>query len=81
MGNLALSDKTLEKYLGYLKNLDNMTKKKLIDKLRRSLDRETEPDFDPNSLFGAWEDSRNSDEIIAEIRASRVETRNTEGLG
>jgi hypothetical protein len=39
-----------------------------------------EEDFNLNSLFGAWEDSVDSDEIIKEISDSRVEKSNTESL-
>ncbi len=35
-------------------------------------DKTIENKFDLESLFGAWEDSRDSDEIIKEIRESRV---------
>jgi len=51
----------------------------LIIKLTESLEFEREkPDL--KSLFGAWEDSRESDEIIKEIRESRVNKSEGEGF-
>ncbi|HLS31878.1 MAG TPA: hypothetical protein VK021_13560 [Flavobacteriaceae bacterium] len=80
MGNLRISNKILEKYFGYLKHLDNNAKKSLIIKLTKSLETKSKKAFDINSVFGAWEDDRTSDEIIKEIRSSRVEKRNTASL-
>lgn len=72
MANLTLNNKTLEKYFGMLRGLDNLSKKKLIIKLTESLEIKEEK-VDLKSLFGAWEDNKDSDEIIKEIRESRVE--------
>lgn len=72
MANLTLNNKTLEKYFGMLRGLDNLSKKKLIIKLTESLEIKEEK-VDLRSLFGAWEDDKDSDEIIKEIRESRVE--------
>jgi len=72
MANLTLNNKTLEKYFDLLKGLDNLSKKKLIIKLTESLEIKEEK-VDLRSLFGAWEDDKDSDEIIKEIRESRVE--------
>ena len=72
MGNLSINNKTLDKYFGLLSRFDNLSKKKLIIKLTESLDSEKKG-IDLKALFGAWEDSRDADEIIREIRASRVE--------
>lgn len=80
MGSLTVSNKVLDKYFGYLKNLDNKAKKTLIAKLTESLDIRPKKKFDPESIFGAWVDNRTSDEIIADIRNSRVEKDNTELL-
>lgn len=75
MGTLTLNNKTLEKYFGLLKGLDNLSKKKLIIKLTESLETEVEKE-DLKTIFGAWEDNKDSDEIIKEIRKSRVEKAN-----
>lgn len=72
MGSLSLSNKILDKYFGYLKNLDNNAKKRLIIKLTKSIETKPEKIFDIKSIFGAWEDDRTSDEIIGEIKSSRV---------
>lgn len=81
MGNLTISNKILEKYFGYLKNLDNTAKKNLIIKLTKSIETKSKKTFDIKSIFGAWEDTRSSDEIIDEIKSSRVEKRNNPSLG
>lgn len=78
MANLTSNNKTLEKYFGLLKGLDNLSKKKMIIKLTESLEMKEEK-VDLRSLFGAWEDDKDADEIIKEIRESRVEK--SEDLG
>jgi len=70
-----LKNKTIDEYRGVLSRLDNNSKKKLIIRLAESIEIEEESKFDLDRLFGAWEDSRDSDEIIKEIRESRVNSR------
>jgi hypothetical protein len=41
--------------------------------LTESIDVKEKKHLDLKSLYGAWEDSRTSDEIINDIRNSRVE--------
>jgi len=72
MGTLALSNNTIDKYFGYLRKLDNNSKKKLIINLTESIETNEDKPFVLNSIYGAWDDSRDSDEIINQIRASRV---------
>lgn len=79
MANLTVNNKTLEKYFGLLKGLDNLSKKKLIIKLTESLDLNEEK-VDLRTLFGAWEDAKSSDEIIKEIRESRIEKAENPGF-
>lgn len=74
--SLVLTNRTIDKYFGFLTRLDNGTKKKLILKLTESLDSKDENKFDLRSLYGAWEDSRDSDEINKELRESRIDNRN-----
>ncbi len=62
----------MEKYFGLLKGLDNLSKKKLIIKLTESLEIK-EDKVDLRTLFGPWEDKKDSDEIIKEITESRIE--------
>jgi hypothetical protein len=78
MAAIAITDSTLDKYFGFLRKFDNNSKKRLIIKLTESLEIKEEVKFDLKSLFGAWEDSRNSDEIIKEIKSSRVKNREIE---
>ncbi len=75
--SLALTNKTIDKYFGFLTHLDNGSKKKLIIKLTESIETTEGSKFELRDLFGAWEDSRDSDEIIKEIRNSRIDSINT----
>jgi len=78
MGHLAINSKILDKYFGFLVKLDNSSKKRLIIKLTESIETEEEKKSDINLLYGAWVDNRDSDEIIKEIRDSRIENRKIE---
>ena len=69
-------------YFGVLKNLNPESKLDLISKLSQSL-KGTEfvsQTSSLQSLFGAYKSEQTADEIIAELRASRVFNRNIEGL-
>jgi len=70
MGTLALSNNTIVKYFGYLRKLDNNSKKKLIINLTESIETNEDKPFDLKCIYGAWDDSRDSDEIINQIRRS-----------
>jgi hypothetical protein len=70
--SFALTNSTIDKYFGFLTKLDIVSKKKLIVKLTESIEINEPNEFDASSLYGAWEDSRSSDEIIKEIKESRV---------
>jgi hypothetical protein len=76
--NLTVTNKTIDKYFGFLRRLDNNSKKKLINKLKKSIENKKDPSFELVSLYGAWEDSKDSDEIILEIRNSRIDRNNLE---
>ena len=65
--SIALTDKTIDDYWSLISRLDNSAKKKLIIRLAESIEIKEENKFNLESLFGAWEDSRDSDEIIKEI--------------
>ncbi len=73
---LVLTNKTIDKYFGFLRRLDNSSKKRLIIRLTESIEDKKTTTISLRDLSGAWEDSRNSDEIIKEIRNSRVEKQN-----
>lgn len=68
-----MKNTTIDKYFGFLKRLDKNSKKRLIIKLTESLEVRDTKSFDLKSLYGAWEDTKTSDEIISEIKNSRVE--------
>lgn len=70
---LSLTAKTIDKYFGFLSRLDNRSKKNLIIKLTESIEEKEKIGVSLKDLSGAWDDSRESDELIAEIRKSRVE--------
>lgn len=69
---LSVSNKIVEKYFKFLNLLDNSSKKMIIKKLNDSLNEPTEKTFNLNEVFGKWEDDKTADEIIKEIRDSRV---------
>jgi hypothetical protein len=70
---VSITNKTIDKLLGFLFRLDVESKKRLIDKLSESVELEDENKNNLNTLFGSWVDSRDSDVIISEIRESRVD--------
>lgn len=70
----------VERYFGYLRHLDSISKKKLISKLKESIETKSDKKFEIESIFGACEDNKTSDEIISEIKSSRVEKKNTPAL-
>jgi hypothetical protein len=74
--SLALTNTAIEKYFGFLTKLDNVSKKKLIIKLTESIEVTEKKKIDLESLYGAWEDSKSSDEIVKEIRESRIDKDN-----
>ena len=80
MATIAITNKTIEKYFAFLSRLDTNSKKLLIIKLTESIESKEDNSFDLKSLFGAWEDSRDSDEIIKNIRDSRVNSKNIESF-
>lgn len=70
---IVLKNTTIDKYFSFLTRLDNSSKKRLIVKLTESIEIKEKIRFDLNSLHGAWVDNRTSDEIIRDIKSSRVE--------
>jgi hypothetical protein len=68
-------------YFDFLKNLNPDSKLDLISKLSLSLKEDKQsPDISLQSLFGAYKSDETAEEIIAEIRASRVSNRFIETL-
>jgi hypothetical protein len=75
--NISIADY----YFSFLKNLNSNSKLDLISQLSQSL-KETDKSKEASlqSLFGAYKSDETAEEIIAEIRASRVFNRNTETI-
>ena len=67
MASLAISKRTIDKYVGFL-----------IGKLAESMETNKTEVVDLKTLFGAWEDKREAEEIIKFIRDSRVEKTNSD---
>lgn len=68
-------------YWGLLNTLSPNLKLKLIERLSKSINKDISNDNDGfEQSFGAWIDSRDSDEIIAEIRDSRTFNRQIESF-
>lgn len=71
----------LNGYWGLLNTLSPNLKLKLIERLSESINKDTSNNNDGfEKSFGAWIDSRDSDEIIAEIRDSRTFNRQIESF-
>ena len=77
MSTIALSNMIVENHFRFLKNLDIASKKRLIVKLIETIDKPQNTDK-LDKLFGAWKDSRDADEIVDDIRKSRVNSRELE---
>ena len=73
MGHLAINNKILDKYFRFLLNLDKKSKKRLVNKLLKSIELNKEKKIDLKVMYGAWTDDKDSDEIIKEIEESRIE--------
>jgi hypothetical protein len=68
-------------YFSFLKNLNADSKLDLISKLSQSLkNNDTVSETSLQSLFGAYKSEETADQIIAELRASKVFNRNIEPL-
>ncbi len=80
MASIAITNRTLDKYFGFLRRLDNNSKKRLIIKLTESLETKDDSSFDLKSIYGAWDDSKDSDTIIKDIRYARVNNRDIESF-
>lgn len=78
--NIKVSSLVLENYFNLLKHLDNISKKALISKLTQSMENNEPKPSNIKHLFGAWEDKRSSDEIIQDIRSSRVSSKDIESF-
>jgi hypothetical protein len=83
MAHIVISNKILDRYFRFLARFDNKSKKRLINKLKESLEKNDVMENETpelGSLFGAWVDDRSSDEIIKEILSARIEKREIENF-
>ena len=63
-------------YFGLINTLSNANRNALIDKLVYSeVEKQSEPYANLKESFGAWESDQTADEMIADIRNSRLFTR------
>ena len=76
--NVAVTNRMIDSYFRFMRNWNTDAKKDIIIKLTASIDSKTNDDHDFSSCFGAWEDERTADEIINELRADRVNSREIE---
>ena len=75
--NISIADY----YFGFLENLNSESKLDLISKLSLSLKNDGElPKTSLESIFGAYESDDTADEIIEEIRKSRISNRIVESF-
>ena len=75
MGDLTITNKVLERYIIFLLRFDKSSKKEMISKLTSSLEKKEDKSFTVKSIFGAWQDDRSADDILDEIRESRIESK------
>ena len=76
--SIALEKRMVNSYFRFMKNWNIETKKDLIIKLTRSIEKKSIVKFDFSSCFGAWKDSRSAEDIINEIRSDRVNSKEIE---
>ena len=61
-----------DNYLGLLSSLSDDMKLRIINKLSEALIKKKDKTVSITKSFGAWNDDRSAEEIIKEIRDSRV---------
>jgi len=76
--SLAFEKNKVNSYFRLIKNWDTESKKDLIIKLTKSINTNSDDKYDFSACFGAWDDERSADEIITDIRNSRVNYRDIE---
>lgn len=70
---LVIKQYTLERFLNFLLNLDAASKKKIIKRLKESMDAHERRQPNLDRFAGAWKDLRSSEEIISDIKNSRMD--------
>jgi len=78
--NTVTSNRMVDNFLKYMRNWETDSKIELINKLKESIKVEPKANSDFSSCFGLWNDTRSPEEIVAEIRADRVNQEDIEGF-
>ena len=76
--SLAFENNKVNSYFRLIRNWDTESKKDLIIKLTKSINNKSDDKHDFSACFGAWDDERSADEIITDIRNSRVDNHDIE---
>ncbi|KKK53248.1 hypothetical protein LCGC14_3096670, partial [marine sediment metagenome] len=72
--------KITERYLGFFKSLNTQSKKELIIALTNSIDDKIPKQTNISDLYDAWDDERTAEEIIKDIKDSRIQSREIDGF-
>ena len=67
----------VEQYFDMIQHLDTQSKQQLIAKIQQSISEKSTP---KQPCFGAWDDEKNADDIIADIKESSSLQRNLENF-
>lgn len=74
---LSITNNIADKYFSFLSKLDTSSKKMIILRLVESIEVKKKKGNSLRKMFGAWEDERSSDDIISDIKNSRVDKQNS----
>lgn len=72
MKTIAINNRSIDTFFGFLSHLGINSKRRLIMKLTESIDEPENKKRNLQALFGSWNDNRDSDTIIKDILDSRV---------
>ena len=73
MATISLNNSSLKKYLDLFRSFDISSKKRLIEGMNKSIEEQENDEADKISeLFGAWDDDRDADAIIIDIKSVRT---------
>ena len=78
MNTININNRSIDNFFGFLFKMDTKSKKKLIVKLTESIEESKTEKKSIASLFGSWNDKRDADLIIKEIKDSRTNNREIE---
>lgn len=71
MASLKVNKRSLSGYFGYLRNLDESSKMRLIEELSASQKSSKKTPGEVSHLYGAWEDDKSAEDIILTIQSLR----------